>query len=746
MRRIGGLVVLVVLVAAVAGAQPASASDIRSVTFAARYCPTYDAINANEARNNIQESLKPLGADTPYQPNDAMDPVTEATHQPLCHPLAGWKFTLGTGYQSRAVPGPWGNLSKVTGAYADAPASPNPVTTLTSTDLLSPSGVKTGTIEGAVTLQLTADQIAQASKANSLWVMGGTPTDPVATPANYAFGALRCGVDNLNGDNVEWVTFPNNSVHVFCFAYYVKPPPPAGTIIVRKRLSVPSDAPEVPPQTFRFTGNLSFAPGTDPSDPQKNVFDVTGGVSTDEVVAHQVVFPRAAGSTWTFRESPPASSSATFADVLCASSNNSSTVTKNPVNPREVSVLLGAADVVTCTYINNLTFAPGLDIRKITTGGVGSFDFAAQTGTAAPAQRTIATSKEGIPVAAARIPAEAGQEYTITETPPDRSDGHWELDSASCGGQVMHTPVETTIPANGTQVCTFTNTFVPKGSITLRKVTLGATATTAFAISPDFGTPVTYTQSATTTHEGTPATLATGDDTTALPLGTYLLREMTPSPGPVPGTWRLASAICNGLPVATAGGGAAVTLTRDRPKIDCTITNEFVPGPEPPVPPNPPQPPIPTPTPLPDPVIVVDAATVASGGPSPLASLAVTKRATPNRVILGERVSYLVTVRNRGPATARAVTLVERQTYGNRTLTLSASQGHCRGAPPRFCVLGRLAPGKSATVAVTFRPRRLGRFRNVVATNTATPALSLRGKAAAATIVVLPRPRPHFTG
>jgi hypothetical protein len=92
------------------------------------------------------------------------------------------------------------------------------------------------------------------------------------------------------------------------------------------------------------------------------------------------------------------------------------------------------------------------------------------------------------------------------------------------------------------------------------------------------------------------------------------------------------------------------------------------------------------------------------------------------------------------------VTLVERQTYGNRSLTLSASQGRCRGAPPRFCVLGRLDPGKSATVSVSFRPRRVGSFRNVVATNTATPALSLRGKTAAATIVVTPRPRPNFTG
>jgi hypothetical protein len=748
MRRAGSLlVVVVVVVAALAGAQPASASHVRYVTFAARYCPTYAAINANEARNNIQESLQPLGANSPYGPNDAMDPVVEQTNQPLCKPLAGWRFTLGTGYQSRAVPGPWGNLSKVTGAYADAPpASPNPVTTLASTQLLNPSGVPTGTIAGAVTLQLTEDQVIHASKASSLWVMGGTPTDPVATPANYAFGALRCGVDNLNGDNVEWVTFPSNSIHIFCFAYYVTPPPPAGTIIVRKRLSTPADAPDVPPQTFRFTGNLSFTPDpANPTDAQKNFFDVSGGDSDSEVTAGQATFSRAAGSTWTVRETPPASSSATFAGVECTSSN--STVTKSPTNPREVSIDLGPGDVVTCTYTNDVTFSAGLYLRKITTGGLGSFAFSARSGGAVAGERTITTTKEGIAATASPIAAQAGRTYTITESPPKRDDGHWELDSATCGGQTVHDrPVQTTIPAGGAQFCTFTNRFVPTGSITIRKVTLGATATAAFVISPDFGTPVTYALSATTTKEGEPA-LAVGDDTTELPLGTYLVREMMPSPGPVPGSWRLAALVCNGTPVATAGGGAAVTLTPERPKIDCTVTNQFVPVPEPPpLPPPPSPPPIPTPTPLPDPVIVVDAATASSEGPSPLASLVVTKRATPTQAILGQRVRYMVTVRNRGPATARAVTLVERETYGHRTLSLSAGQGRCRRAPPRFCVLGSLAPGASATVRVSLRPLRIGRLRNVVATNTATSALSLRGKTAAATIVVVPRPRPHFTG
>jgi hypothetical protein len=745
MRRASCLVV--VLAAVLTGAQPASASHIRYVTFAARDCPTYAAINANEARNNIQESLKPLGADTPYGPNDAMDPVVEEKNQPLCKPLAGWRFTLGTGYQSRAVPGPWGNLSKVTGAYADAPpASPNPVTTLASTPLLNPSGLNTGaTIAGAVTLQLTEDQVTQASKANNLWVMGGTPTDPVATPANYAFGALRCGVDNLNGDNVEWVTFPSNSYHVFCFAYYVTTPPAAGTIVVRKRIAVPPDAPNVPPQAFRFTGNVSFTPDpSSPNDPQKNFFDVSGAVADADVDAGQATFSRAAGSTWTFRETPPASSSATFSDVQCTSSN--STVTKSSTNPREVSVDLGAGDVVTCTYTNDVVFSAGLYLRKVTTGGLGTFDLTANPDTGTTATRTITTTKEGIPAAASAITAEAGDRYTITESPPKRDDGHWELASATCGGHTVgDRPVHTTIPASGVQFCTFTNRFVPTGSITLHKVTLGATATAAFLISPEFGTPATFAQSATTTKEGV-AVPATGDDTTALPLGTYSVREMTPSPGPVPGSWRMSAVVCNGTPVAAAWGGASVTLTTERPKLDCTITNEFVPVPEPPpLPPPPSPPPIPTPTPLPTAPIDI-ANVVAAGTLSPLANLVVTKVATPRRVTVGSKVRYRVTVRNRGPATARAVTVVERQTYGNRMLALEASQGRCRGTPPRFCVIGVLAPGSSATVTVTVRTRRTGRFRNVVAANESTPDPALGANTASATITVVARPRPHFTG
>jgi hypothetical protein len=43
-------------------------------------------------------------------------------------------------------------------------------------------------------------------------------------------------------------------------------------------------------------------------------------------------------------------------------------------------------------------------------------------------------------------------------------------------------------------------------------------------------------------------------------------------------------------------------------------------------------------------------------------------------------------------------------------------------------------------------PNRLGRVPNVVAVHTGTPQRTRRGKIARASVVVVPRPVPRFTG
>jgi hypothetical protein len=179
------------------------------VTIAARSCPTYPDITANLARNNIQESLQDLGADTLYHSGEPISYSLENKGQPQCPPVPNWRFTLGRGYRSRAVTGPWGALSIVTEPFSTA------IVTRAETPLLDSRGSPTGTqIAGAVTIALSQTQVDLASRPNSLWLQGGLTTDPVLDqefPQQYGFGALRCAIDNLNGDNVEWISFPEGA-------------------------------------------------------------------------------------------------------------------------------------------------------------------------------------------------------------------------------------------------------------------------------------------------------------------------------------------------------------------------------------------------------------------------------------------------------------------------------------------------------------------------------------------------------
>jgi hypothetical protein len=319
-----------------------------------------------------------------------------------------------------------------------------------------------------------------------------------------------------------------------------------------------------------------------------------------------------------------------------------------------------------------------------------------------------------------------------------------------CGAtEVRARPVEILVPDAG-RSCRFTNTFTPAGKIVIHKTTLGGATATSFVISSGFGTPTEYHQTAVTTHAGETAMAepdTEDDDTTALPLGKYYVRELAPASSDG-GTWNLGAVFCSepsGLLLAMHGAGATVELTKDHPELDCTVTDEFARAPLPPEPTPPtPTPPVPPePTPIPDPGISTDAAST-----DPATSLVLTKRANPIRLHRGQRVRYVVTVRNAGTGVARAVTIVDRQAYGSRRVVLHASKGRCRAAPPRFCVIGTLAPGETATVTASMRPRRTGRLTNVVATNMASPTRSATRQIAAATIVVVPRRArpPRFTG
>ena len=712
--RSTGLVVLVLSL--LVAASPAAASGRKNsmlLTIAARTCPSYTAIAANRARNNIMESLRDLGPDTTYSAGQPIDPQTEQSTQPLCTPLPNWRFTLGTGYITRAVTGPWGALSIVTN-----PFSTN-IVTQAQTPLLDTHGHPTGKmLAGATTITLTPQQADLAARGNSLWIQGGTPADPILNqpyPGQYGFGALRCAIDNLNGDNVEWIGYPSDITHVFCYAYYVKPPPTSGTVIVRKVV----DAPAGTSNTFSFDGNISYnTPNGD--------FDLA---VVNNQPAQQTFYRGATGSgdpPWTVNELP--SPNWELESLSCVSQSGGSTTA---ISGASASITLAGGDTVTCTYTDRFALPKGtLTVSKVTHGGVGTFDFDVTPGdthlTATTTQPEIAVNADQGPLTL------APGSYTVTETLPSSSAGHWSVDGADCNGQTTTGSASATVdlPTGGSALCTFSNTFTPDGAIAISKVTHNGTGTAGFVISPLAPPAVQYFQSATTTAAGV-AAKATGDSTATLPLGSYAIDETAPAGS------ELTSIVCNGALVPFSQGRAIVELTPAQPKAHCVYTNTL----DVPVPPVPPVTPgTVTPTPAAD----------------PSANLSVTKTASATTVAPGQTITYNIAVTNHGTGNAYEVVLGDELPATLDLVDVKSERGRCTTARPIVCQLGTIEPHQTVTATVTVTVAATapaGAIRNVAAVGTASSDAVLSNNVEGATVDVKaaavtkkPTPRPHFTG
>jgi uncharacterized repeat protein (TIGR01451 family) len=129
-------------------------------------------------------------------------------------------------------------------------------------------------------------------------------------------------------------------------------------------------------------------------------------------------------------------------------------------------------------------------------------------------------------------------------------------------------------------------------------------------------------------------------------------------------------------------------------------------------------------------------ATIASGTPDPSsadhvasrlttvstsADLRVTKAATPSPATPGSPITWVVTVHNSGPSTARGVDLTDTLPAGLHAVTWSAGQGTCNGAG--LCNLGDLRPGEDAvvTVAATVDANVTAALSNTASVVSATP-------------------------
>jgi hypothetical protein len=729
------IAVLVLFASLAAGAGLASAQGSGySVTFVALSCPAYSDIYANRARNDIVESLKDLGPDTQYVSGELINPTAEGiAPQNECTPLPGWEFTLGHGIEGRAVTGPWGSMSEVTDPFPRAP-----IVTQAQTPLLNQDGtpVDNQQLDGATTIELTAQERAQASSGSQLWAQGGTPTDPVLAQKfpgpEYGFGTLRCAVDNLNGDNVEYIFFPAGVHHVFCYGLYVKPPPTSGTITIEKQVS---GAPPGGAPVFSFNGSVSFNP---------DGFQLGDGGSQD--------FYRAGGSTWTVTEG--AAPNYQLQGLSCSAQApgggpGSSTV---DVSGATAAIHLVASEHVTCVYTNRYVPPPGgLTIRKVSRGGIGQFAYTVTPVSGGDVHHADATTTEpDVAVDAQPSPLSLSPgRYRINEQVPASPAGRWHPRSVDCTGvtESTHRPVEVDVSSGAAVTCTFVNAFVPRGSISIAKTTEGAAGTATFLVTPMHGAPAQYLQSATTTASGVAAITVphtAADATDHLRLGSYRIVEQLPTSSP-PGGWTITAVECNGRLEPFAQGTVDVTLTASDPDVHCLYIDTFSATPLPPAPePINPPPVVPPPNPPPP-----------SVGPEPifpdipfrpeyhLSDLVVTKHPSAPIVTRGDVVGFRITVKNRGPDPAQRVVLGDKDLGAAIVLVARTSAGPCRLRPDITCQLGTINRGRMVTVTVRIRVEtRRSTLTNTAVAGTATQDQTFAHNVARARVIVRPRRRP----
>jgi uncharacterized repeat protein (TIGR01451 family) len=729
-RVLAALLAVCVLTPAGARAQTAAPAGTGSwVTLAARVCPSYTDISANKARNNIQQSLRDLGPDTPYVGPLASSPVVpgiEQASQPRCTPLSGWRFRLGTGIAPQQIAGKWGSLSVVSAPYTGID-----LTTQPSIYDRDDNGIQTlSTIAGATEVQLTADQLAKA-QAGSLWLQGGIETDPVLDqqyPGAYGFGALRCATDNVNGDNVEYIKLPTQ--HVYCFAYYVQPPPTSGTIVIRKAVASPANA----DATFSFAGNVSFE-----ADHQFSLA-VKGGKPAQMTFYRAATNPADPATLWTVDELVPTGWK--LDGISCPPTAGGSTATPDPAKPAGVVIDLKAADTITCTFTDELVPPPGqLDLEKVTTGGVGTFPLVVRDSTGKVVVDTTATTTtRGVAAPAARSPftLDPGT-YTVNEPDvPSARGGFWTPTAVNCNAKRVRgrrglTTTITITSARGA-VCRFENAFVPTGSIAVSKVTEDDLGLTGFVITNLNHPEQQYVQAARTTTPGQPAR-ARGDSTLRLPLGRYVIQETRTVSGLVP-DWHMLSVSCGGRLLAFEQGRVEVELTRDHPRRTCRFVNAH-PGEEPPAPEPPsPIPPVPAPTPAPPlPVTPQSGPPTLADLPGPV-DLVLTKRALTERVHVGSIATFAIAVRNAGTAAANDVVVADLQGHGEQLISAHPSQGACGDDLPIICRLATLAPGAHATIRVRARATTAPTMTNLAVVGSGSRETKLDNNHTRATIAI----------
>jgi uncharacterized repeat protein (TIGR01451 family) len=94
------------------------------------------------------------------------------------------------------------------------------------------------------------------------------------------------------------------------------------------------------------------------------------------------------------------------------------------------------------------------------------------------------------------------------------------------------------------------------------------------------------------------------------------------------------------------------------------------------------------------------------------ARLVVTKTVNHATAAPGQKLTYTITVSNKGPDAATGVVMTDKPSIPMRVFSVHPSQGQCHFGPPVSCQLGTLQNGARATVKIVAMPMHAGTERN----------------------------------
>lgn len=114
--------------------------------------------------------------------------------------------------------------------------------------------------------------------------------------------------------------------------------------------------------------------------------------------------------------------------------------------------------------------------------------------------------------------------------------------------------------------------------------------------------------------------------------------------------------------------------------------------------------------------------------------LSITKTAVPSRVAVGDVVAFDEHVTNNGPGDAHAVTVTDALPAGLTFVSVSTTQGACRGGQVITCLIGTLPAGAGVTITVHARASQPGTHVNQATVTSTDPESDLANNTAQAAV------------